>query len=121
MSEEEREAEELASRPFASFANPFEDGSAARMSPRALTRYTFAALEAWARERDLGRQKGETPLEMAERLGMEVPPLDRDVERLADLYALSVYSRQEMPANSREVLERFWELLNRVTEQPLSA
>ena len=42
-------------------------------------------------------------------------------QRLANLYALSVYSRLEMPANSREMLERFWETLNRVTEQPLSA
>ncbi len=118
---EEAEAAELARQPFEVFSNPFENGRAEKMSPALLVRYTFAALEAWARERQLGRQKGETPLEMAARLGQEVPALEREAARLAQLYAVAVYGRGGLPANTREVLRRFWELLARTTEQPLSA
>ena len=55
-----------------------------------------------------------------------IPPLTpeaqkREAGRLAQLYALSVYGRGGLPANAREVLRRFWEVLGRVTEQPLSA
>ena len=118
--EEQREAA-VAAQPFSSFSNPFADGRAESLSPDELTRYTFAALQAWARERDLGRQPGETPLEFADRVGGEAPPLERDVQRLALLYARSVYARGGLPANSREVLEQFWKTLLRTAEQPLSA
>jgi hypothetical protein len=92
-----------------------------QMTLAALVCYTFAALEAWARDRQLGRQKGETALEMAGRLGEERPALEREVKRLAQLYALAVYGRGELSANTRELLERFWQLLERMTEQPVSA
>ncbi|MBI1914196.1 MAG: DUF4129 domain-containing protein [Planctomycetes bacterium] len=108
-------------RPFSSFSNPFHDGRAGRLALPELVRYTFAALQAWAHERDLGRQPGETPLEFAARLGEEVPPLERDVQRLALLYVRAVYARGGLPANSRDALEQFWDQLMRTTEQPLSA
>jgi hypothetical protein len=115
------EVESLSQQPFETFSNPFEDGRADSMSPATLIRYTFAALEAWARERQLGRQKGETPLELAARVGEELPALERESARLAQLYALAVYGRGGLPANTREVLKRFWDVLERATEQPLSA
>ena len=111
----------VALRPFAAFANPFADGRAEQLSTHELTCYTFAALQAWARERDLGRQSGETPLEFAGRVGEEVPPLESDLQRLAVLYARAVYARGGLPPNSREVLQSFWETLSRTAEQPLSA
>ena len=86
-----------------------------------LIRYTFAAVQAWARERDLGRQPGETPLEFAQRVGMEVPALEADLNRLAVLYARAVYARGGLPGNSVEVLRHFWQRLEAVAEQPLSA
>src|SRR5439155_5647819 len=50
---EEEEVGEPTERsvPFSAFANPFENGRAERMTPRQLVRYSFEALEAWARER----------------------------------------------------------------------
>src|SRR5262249_11897045 len=36
--------------PFSSYSNPFDSGLAEQMSLRQLVRYSFAALEAWARE-----------------------------------------------------------------------
>jgi hypothetical protein len=120
--EEQVEVEErkLRERPFASFHNPF-DGGRSRMELPELIRYTFAAAQAWARERELGRQPGETPLEFADRVGAEVPALEADLERLALLYARAVYSRGGLPASSVEVLRQFWQKLETVAEQPLSA
>ena len=72
---EQREV--AAAQPFSAFSNPFADGRAERLSPAELAHYTFAALQAWARRRDLGRQSGETPQEFADRVGGEVLPLKR--------------------------------------------
>ncbi len=120
--EESEEEEERAppEQPFASFANPFAGGRNDMAVPE-LIRYTFAAVQAWARERDLGRHPGETPLEFAERVGMEVPALEADLRRLANLYARAVYARGGLPGNSVEVLRQFWQRLEAVADQPLSA
>jgi hypothetical protein len=116
----EREEQRLREQPFASFRNPFGGGRIGMAAPE-LIRYTFAAVQAWARERDLGRQPGETPLEFANRVGAEVPALEADLQRLAVLYARAVYARGGVPGNSIEVLKRFWERLEAVADQPLSA
>ncbi len=107
-------------RPFADFRNPFAGGRIGMAMPE-LIRYTFAAAQAWARERDLGRQPGETPLEFAGRVGAEVPALEQEVQRLAVLYARAVYARGGLPSDSVEVLRQFWQRLEAVAEQPLSA
>jgi hypothetical protein len=108
-------------RPFSAFTNPFTTGEAAGMSPQELLRYTFAALQAWAWERDLGRQQGETPLEFANRLAEEFPPFGVEVRRVAFLYARAVYARGELPATTSDDVRQFWEKLETLAEQPLSA
>jgi hypothetical protein len=108
-------------RPFASYGNPFRDGSADRLGPEKLVRHAFEAFQAWAWERDLGRRPDETPLEFAGRVGMEVPALEADAGRLAVLYARVLYARGPLPADARAVVEQFWERLEAVAEQPLSA
>jgi hypothetical protein len=107
--------------PFSFFRDPFQSGEAAGQSPEELVRYTFDALEAWARERHLARRDGETPLEFARRVGDEVPALEGDVLRLADFYVRVVYARMRLPEGTREPLRRFWQLLRAVVERPLSA
>jgi hypothetical protein len=119
--EEREEAEAPAGLPFAHFANPFETGRADALSARELVRYTFAALEAWAREHDLGRRPGETAQELAERVAGEVPALEAEVRRLAALYARAAYGPGGMPANTAEVVRAFWGRLERVAAAPLSA
>jgi hypothetical protein len=108
-------------RPFSSYANPFRDGSAARLRPEKLVRYTFAAFQAWAYEQHLGRRPDETPLEFAARVGMEVPGMETDAGRLATLFARALYARGPLPADTRAAVEQFWERLEAVVEQPLSA
>ncbi len=71
-------------RPFASYGNPFRDGRGERLPIKEVVRYSFAALQAWARERTVERRPEETPLEFAERLGDEFPALEEEVRRFTD-------------------------------------
>jgi hypothetical protein len=122
MAEESHAAEESAPpRPFAAFSNPFHDGTAERRLPDELVRYSFAALDAWARECDLARQSNETPLEFVERVGAEVPALEDDARRLAALYVREAYARGPLTASCLPVLQQFWDRLEAAVEQPLSA
>ncbi len=107
--------------PFSAYRNPFQDGRAEQLSTPRLIRYTFEALEAWARERGVGRQPDETVLEFAGRLGGEVPALEADARRLATLYAHVLYGRGALPRNVRALLEQFWQRLETAADQPLSA
>jgi hypothetical protein len=108
-------------RPFSSFRNPFDDGTADRLPPGQVIRYSFMALQAWARERDLGRPADETPLEFAARVGADVPALEEPARDLATLYARAVYAQGNIPASSLEAVRQFWNDLEAIAEQPLSA
>jgi hypothetical protein len=108
-------------QPFSDFANPFETGAADDWSVEELVSYTFTAMQAWARERDLARRPGETPLEFSERVGNELPALEQELKRLTALYVRAMYARGGMPGNTREVVRQFWAKLERVTVAPLSA
>jgi hypothetical protein len=107
-------------RPFSWYANPFTDGRARRLSPEELVRYSFEALQAWAWERDLGRRPDETPLEFVARLGDEVPALEADAVRLANLYVRALYGRGSLPASCRGVVEQFWRTLDVTAGQSVS-
>jgi hypothetical protein len=115
---EERRAEP---RPFRYYRNPFHNGRAEEMSPPELIRYSFEAMEAWAFEHDMPRMTDETPIEFADRVGRDVPGLEAEAKRLAALYARVLYAKGGVPANWRPVVEQFWEKLEAVTEQPMSA
>jgi hypothetical protein len=108
-------------RPFAWYRNPWADGTAGQRTLRELIRFTFAALQAWAAERGVLREIGETPLEFAARVGDEAPALAEAVERFVELYLRAEYSGGRLPAASADEVRRFWERLERATEQPLSA
>jgi hypothetical protein len=108
-------------RPFASFRNPFTDGSAGRLPPDEVVRYSFMAFLAWANEQGVSRSADETPLEFAARVGGDVPALEADARQLALLYARAVYAGSALPANSLAMVRQFWDKLDAVVEQPLSA
>lgn len=96
-------------RPFATFANPFD--GAAPLVPEEIVRYTFAALDAWADEHGWGRRPEETPREFAARLGEEVPALEEDMARFADLYAAAVYARATLTPACLPAVRKLWRLL----------
>jgi hypothetical protein len=97
--------------PFTSFSNPFADGTASGRSPEDLVRYSFEALEAWAGDRDVPRRPDETALEFASRLGKDFSWLREDARKLALLVARLVYASGNLPANTRAVLDQFWDRL----------
>ena len=105
-------------RPFRAFSNPFADGSAAGRSPDDLVRYSFAALDAWSAEQDLGRREDETPLEFADRIGRTAADLRESVRPLAVHYANLAYGRRHAPEEARRQLERFWLALESAEPAP---
>jgi hypothetical protein len=90
--------------PFTDYSNPFADGTADGRDTAELIAYTFEALDAWAWDRDAGRDPSETALEFARRLGDEFAPL-------ANLYARMAYSELPLPPGARDTLEAAWELM----------
>jgi hypothetical protein len=106
---------------FAAYTNPFSSGRAERLSPEELVRYTFEALEAFARERGVGRGPEQTPLEFAAQVGKEMPALEADARRLAGLYARTAYAAGRLPVATPDAVRQFWQHLEAFAESPLSA
>jgi hypothetical protein len=100
-------------QPFSSYANPFLSGRAESMSPAELIRYSFEALEAWARDHGLERHDPETPSEFVSRLGDEIPRVEESAQRLTGLYVNLAYSqRTTLPASFRESVRVLWQALD---------
>jgi hypothetical protein len=98
-------------RRFAEFPDPFLSGLADRAPADEVVRYTFDALEAWAREHGWPRQPEQTPHEFALDLGSRVDSLSLDVRRLADLYCRVAYAPGTLPPKSTAPLKQLWQEL----------
>ena len=79
-------------RPFAWYHNPWSDGTAGQRTLQELIRFTFAALQAWAAERGVLREIGETPLEFAARVGEEFAGPGRRRGALRRVYLRAEYA-----------------------------
>jgi hypothetical protein len=113
---EKEEAEEEQATPpppprFADFTDPFASGMAGRYAPEELVRYTFEAMEAWARERGVTRPADQTPFEFARCVGARVPSLAQGAQRLAELYNQAAYAPGSVSARQVEPLRRVWQLM----------
>ncbi len=95
--------------PFSDYSNPFSDGTAEGRDPAELIAYTFEALDAWAWDRDAGREPAETPLEFARRLGEAFPEHAEAFVKLANLYTRLAYSTLPLPDTALSLLEEAWE------------
>ena len=98
-------------RRFADFRDPFAEGVAGRYRPEELVRYTFEALEAWARDHGHPREPEQTPHEFTRRLAAQVSPLADDAARLADLYCQAAYASGTLPAGQVARLSELWQHL----------
>ena len=98
-------------RPFTSFSNPFADGTADGRSVEELVKYSFAALEAWAGDRNHPRTPDETALEFSSRLSNMFHSLEGEPHKLAVLVVRLAYANGTLPADARETLEHFWDHL----------
>lgn len=99
-------------KPFASFQNPFENPTAFP-NKEAIVQYSFDALQSWAYEHRLPRRLDETPIEFADRFGDTFRDLENGSQRLANLYSLVTYARQQPPQAAMETLKEFWHLMEK--------
>jgi hypothetical protein len=101
---------------FADFTDPFAAGVVGRYPPEELVRYTFEALEAWARDQGYPRQPEQTPHEFTRLLASHVASLADDTLRLAELYCQVAYAPGTMPAASVTRLSHLWATLRSETD-----
>jgi hypothetical protein len=110
---EEAAKEEIAKGPswrrFADFRDPFAAGAAARYRPEELVRYTFEALEAWARDNGHPRLPEQTPHEFARSVGVTLSSLTDDARHLADLYCQVAYAPGSLQAANVARLPHLWQ------------
>lgn len=106
---EEALAKPMPQRRFVDFTDPFATGTFGRYPPRELVRYTFEALEAWARDHDCPREPEQTPHEFTRHLASNVASLADDAARLADLYCQAAYAPDTLSPSGVTCLSRLWQ------------
>ena len=94
---------------FADYNDPFAAGMAGRYRPEELVRYTFEALEAWARDTAMSRLPDQTPHEFARSLAAMASSLAADAGYLAELYCQVAYAHATPPAASVGRLSHLWQ------------
>jgi hypothetical protein len=109
---EEESVKRPLSRRFADFADPFAGGKAGRYPPEELVRYTFEALEAWARDNGHPRLPEQTPHEFARSVGTTLSSLSDDARYLAELYCQVAYAPSSVQATSVARLSHLWQEMN---------
>ncbi len=108
-----------APRPFADFPDPFRSGLARAVPPAEVVRYSFQALEAWARERGCARLPEQTPLEFARQVTARHRRLGAPLRTLADLYSRAAYAADPLSAEAVEGLRPLWQRL--AAGEPIAA
>jgi len=99
-------------RTFASYPNPFQSDLASQVPLPQLVKYSFEAMEAWARERGCGRTPEQTPHEFAQQLAQSQTHVSQEAVQLAELYNRSAYSQDSLPATSLHYLRQVWQRLS---------
>jgi hypothetical protein len=94
--------------PFEQFRNPFDDGSHRSQSMEELVEHTFAAFDAWAWDRGIGRQGKETPQEFAARVTAAFPNVD-SATGLARLITQVQFAESPVEKSSQPHLKAVWQ------------
>ncbi len=105
---------------FADYTDPFASGAAGRYRPEELVRYTFEALEAWARDVGRPRLPDQTPHEFARCLAAEAAPLAADAGYLAELYCHVAYAHATPAAASVARLSQLWQGMRAAIARPVA-
>lgn len=98
-------------RRFSEYASPF-NAQGCTLTPEALVRYEFEALEAWGADRGLPRKTEQTPQEYVEQMALLFPGLAPGLQLLGELYSQVAYARRA-PAEGPSVanLGKLWQQL----------
>lgn len=98
--------------PFKMFKNPFLTGGDRLWSAEKLIRYSYDALQSWAREPEPERGSPQTPREFCRRLAAEMPDAAQALEHLAFLYGHVAYGAS-IPGNyDPKQLRLLWNYLS---------
>ena len=96
---------------FADYSDPFAAGIAGRHSPVELVRYSFEALEAWARDNGFPREPDQTVHDFARQIAPHAESLAAPASTLAEIYSQAAYSPRTLPADTLNRLRTFWQAL----------
>jgi len=96
---------------FLDYSDPFASGMEAQMTVQELVRYSFEALEAWARDNGCPRGEDETPHEFARQIGNRAEHLAKPARALAEMYSIVAYSSGQLTPSAEQHLRTFWEAL----------
>lgn len=108
--------------PFAAFPNPFAVGTAGRMPWPELVRYSFSALEAWARECGCPRRADQTPQEFVVELVRRHDLPGEPLKLLAGWYSELAYGpRLAQRARPLAPLQTLWRALEELHRSPTTA
>lgn len=101
--------------PFSSYQNPFNEHGGTIRDPGQVVQYTFAALEAWAREQGSPRDSEATPQEFCADIATRFPRMRRSSELLADLYNSLAYAQGGIRREEVRGLARLWKQMSEST------
>jgi hypothetical protein len=96
---------------FADYSDPFAAGIAGRYSPVELVRYSFEALDAWARDNGFPREPDQTVHDFARQIAQHVDSLAAPAATLAESYSWAAYSPRTLPTDTLNRLRTFWQAL----------
>ncbi|HID78498.1 MAG TPA: DUF4129 domain-containing protein [Planctomycetaceae bacterium] len=105
-------------RPFSDFVDPFLSGAAETWPPDEVVKYTFEAIEAWARQQECPRGLEETPHEFARKLGKHRKELGEHARQLARLYCHVAYAPDTLRRESIQPLRELWSRLEQASPAP---
>jgi hypothetical protein len=101
----------VALEPFAAFQNPFVTGKAAIWPRERILRYTYEAIQAWAKEQGVVPRPEQTPREFCAQLVGCFPEIGPELEELSFYYAHVAFARQ-LPADFEPAsLRPLWDRL----------
>jgi hypothetical protein len=98
-------------QPFKFFKNPFLTGGDRIWSPEQLIVYSYDALQSWAIEKAESTGSPQTPRELCQQLGREIPDAAVELDHLAYLYGHVVYGASLPASYDPEKLRRVWAYL----------
>ena len=82
------------------------------MASPEVIRYSFQAVEAWARDRGYPRDPQATPHEFVLALGQRYPQLQREFVLLGRLYSQLAYAHESVSDQQAGQLKQLWAGLN---------
>ncbi|GIW92848.1 MAG: hypothetical protein KatS3mg110_0889 [Pirellulaceae bacterium] len=96
---------------FQQLANPFVGPRSDSLDPTWLVRYTFHALEAWARDMGTPRTEEQTPWEFVQSIAEQYPALGQDARALGNWYGRLAYGDRRIPQEAVVRLRELWRCL----------